>query len=179
MQWFGYKPGARGHISRDIVPLPIPLLFWRKQKLHQGYTGCTAHSWTHTPAWQLAGGDSQVPDCTPLHAQQPPRERSKRRHVEQPPLKSLRSAPQGCHRDAAGNAVGMGRADLRSVALPGHSWAQRKKLLFILPFWKWPKSSNIIYQKFSIQKQLRVFPGLQSLALLCICAHPTCMHSMG
>lgn len=71
------------------------------------------------------------------------------------------------------DAAGMERADLCATTLPGHSWARRKKLLFVSPSWKRPKGSNVIYQNFSIQKQLSVFPGLQSVTLPHICARPT------
>lgn len=149
MQRFGYKPGERGHVSRDIVPLPIPLLFRRKQKLHQGYAGCTAHSWTHTPAWQLAGGTAKSPTAPHSTHSSP--------HGKEPNGDMWNSLPWRAsalrRRDATGMPQGMpwGWEELTPApSLPGRSWAQRKKLLFSSPFWKWPKSSNIIYQKCSI-----------------------------
>lgn len=107
-------------------------------------------------------GDSHVPD-------------NQQRHVEAVCLKNLCSAWQGC----CGDAAGMERAELCDTTLPRQSWAQRKKLFFVSPFWKWPKGSNAIYQNFSIQKQLSVFPGLQSVMLPHMHVHPKCAHSAG
>lgn len=74
---------------------------------------------------------------------------------EQPLLHAARML-QGCRGDAAGNAMGMGRADLRTTALPGCNWAQRKKLLFISPFWKWPNSSNNLLKFFYIETAISI-----------------------
>lgn len=100
---------------------------------------------------------------------------NQQRHVEPVCLNNLCSTWQGC----CGDAAGMERAELCDTTLPRHSWAQRKKLLFVSPFWKWPKGSNAIYQNFSIQKQLSVFPGLQSVMLPHIRVRPKCVHSAG
>lgn len=163
MERFGFEPGAKGHVSRDILPPPIALLFWRQRRLRQGYTGCTVDSWGQAPAWQLWWGQPR-PWLHPTTQTAAPQLETTNIIWNSFP----RTAAPPCRRDCMGMlwAMPSGWEELPTAMVPEHSWPQRMKLLFISPFWKWPNSSNIIYLKSSIQKQLSVFPRVQSLAQL-------------
>lgn len=104
MQRFGFEPGAKGQVSRDILPPPTAPWFQRQWRLLRMCCGFLGTSASLTTWW-----GQHVPDCTPPHTQQPPTGNNQQ-HLEQPPWNSTSSKPQGLCGHAVGNTRWMRRA---------------------------------------------------------------------